>query len=116
MILNRGDGAHHCGLVFQANKCCCVLGCAKARHPEAATKFKPSVQRKPLVCRDKCSLPSVSRECRAAPLTVSLEQLKPSVRTMYKSAFLGSFLHWHDSQLGGLTTDATTGTTESHAL
>ena len=32
--------AHHDGLVFQTNRCCCVLGQEKDRHPDAAEEYQ----------------------------------------------------------------------------
>lgn len=105
--------AHHLGRPFQTSICCWVLGYAKEKQPDeaAAGERKQMKRRSTLRHAEMPTSPAglkrnvaVHRRRCPSPLTVSREQLRPSVRMMNTSALRGqvfglqsAFKQIHDS-------------------
>lgn len=105
--LQRRCVAHQRGRSRHTRSCCCVVGYANDRHPDAAAAAHPPSGR---ACKAWSRTAHAAHTTRApdsksraqagalavrrakasgAPFTVSREQDIPSVRTRYRSAFFG---------------------------
>ena len=78
--------AHQRGRSLQTSSCCCVVGYAKDKHPEAA-RNKEGAQS--MQSREGRGVRRPAQLHSSSPFTVSREHDMPSVRTRYKSAFFG---------------------------